>query len=161
MGRVEVFEADLTRWEHQEAVVMLTDAYSRDPMGNGRPLAEDVRGALIPGLSQHPTTIVFIAYVDGRPGGIATCFRGFSTFAARPLLNIHDLAVLPEYRGQGVGRTLLDVVENKARLLGCCKVTLEVLERNPRARGVYEKAGFRPVAGAPDAGGVLFLSKLL
>jgi GNAT superfamily N-acetyltransferase len=160
-GPVDVFEADLTRWEHQEAIVMLTDAYARDAMGNGKPLPEDVRGALIPGLSQHPTTIIFLAYVDGRPAGIATCFRGFSTFAARPLLNIHDLAVLPEYRGHGVSRRLLENVENKARLLGCCKLTLEVLENNARARRVYAAAGFQQASYKEEAGGALFFSKSL
>jgi hypothetical protein len=36
-------EADLDRPEHQQAVLELTDAYARDPMGNGKPLSEKVR----------------------------------------------------------------------------------------------------------------------
>jgi len=39
------------------------------------------------------------------------CFRGFSTFAAAPLINVHDLAVVPGFRGQGIGRRLLEAVE--------------------------------------------------
>lgn len=158
---VEVLEVDLARADVQHAVVELLDAYSRDPMGNRAPLPADVRRALIPGLREHPTTLVFIAYVDGAPAGLAICFRGFSTFAARPLINIHDLAVLPEHRGRGIGRRLLEAVAEKGRALGCCKLTLEVLENNQTARKVYDAAGFRQAVYQPEAGGALFMTKPL
>lgn len=161
MQSFEIVEADLNRMEHQQAVVALIDAYARDPMGNGRPLAQEVRRALIPGLQQHPTTVIFLAYQADTAIGIALCFRGFSTFAARPLINIHDLAVLPAYRGQGVGRRLIEQVERKARNLGCCKLTLEVQENNHRARQVYEALGFAQSEYVEAAGGGLFLSKPL
>lgn len=161
MRAVEVIEADLGRGDHQEAVVDLLDAYSRDPMGNGTPLPADVKRELIRGLREHPTTLVMLAYVDGVAAGVAVCFRGFSTFAARPLINIHDLAVVPEQRGHGVGRMLLDAVAEKGRALGCCKLTLEVLENNERARRVYDAAGFRQAVYRPEAGGALFMTKSL
>ncbi|UCG09107.1 MAG: GNAT family N-acetyltransferase [Desulfobacterales bacterium] len=161
MQSFEIVEADLNRMEHQQAVVALIDAYARDPMGNGRPLAQEVRRALIPGLQQHPTTVIFLAYQADTAIGIALCFRGFSTFAARPLINIHDLAVLPAYRGQGVGRRLIEQVERKARNLGCCKLTLEVQENNHRARQVYEAMGFAQTQYVEAAGSSLFLSKPL
>lgn len=161
MQSFEIVEADLNRMEHQQAVVALIDAYARDPMGNGKPLAQEVRRALIPGLQQHPTTVIFLAYQADTAIGIALCFRGFSTFAARPLINIHDLAVLPAYRGQGVGRRLIEHVERKARNLGCCKLTLEVQENNHRARQVYEAMGFAQTQYVEAAGSSLFLSKPL
>jgi GNAT superfamily N-acetyltransferase len=161
MPPIEIVEADLNRTEHQCAVVELIDAYAKDSMGNGQPLSAEVRRALIPGLQQHPTTIILLAYRDGKAIGIALCFRGFSTFAARPLINIHDLAVLPAYRGQGAGRRLLAEVERKARDMGCCKLTLEVQENNYRARRVYEGLGFAQAKYAETAGGSLFLSKSL
>lgn len=142
MPQCEIVEADLTRADHQRDVVALTAAYGLDPMGNGGPLADEALGRLIEGLRAHPTTLIFLAYLAGRAVGIATCFRGFSTFAARPLINVHDLAVLPEQRGSGVGRQLLEAVERKARQLDCCKLTLETQEHNARARGLYEKFGF-------------------
>jgi GNAT superfamily N-acetyltransferase len=160
MKPVEIVEADLNRSEHQHAVVELINAYAMDPMGNGAPLSAEVRGALIPGLKQHPTSVIFLAYQEGKGVGIAVCFRGFSTFAARPLINIHDLAVLPAYRGQGIGRRLLEEVERKARETDCCKLTLEVQENNHRARHVYEAAGFAQAKYVEAAGGSLFLSKL-
>jgi ribosomal protein S18 acetylase RimI-like enzyme len=161
MPLVEIIEADLNVQQHQQAVVELIDAYARDPMGNGAALAGDVRQALIPGLQKHPTTVIFLAFRGMLPIGIAVCFRGFSTFAARPLLNIHDLAVLPAHRGYGAGRQLLEALEGKARSLDCCRVTLEVQENNRRARHVYESAGFAQAQYQEAAGGSLFYSKLL
>ena len=158
---VDIVEADLDRPDHQRAVVDLISAYAADPMGSGKPLPDAVRARMIPGLRALPTTLIFLAYDEGHPVGIATCFRGFSTFAARPLVNIHDLAVLPACRGRGIGRQLLDAVERKARALGCCKVTLEVQEDNVRARRIYEAAGFAQTVYAEGAGGALFFSKPL
>jgi len=158
---VEIVEADLDRPDHQQAVLDLTDAYAADAMGSGRPLPAGVRAALVPGLRNHPTTLIFLAYLAGQPIGIATCFRGFSTFAAQGLVNIHDLAVLPEHRGCGVGRQLLAAVEQKARALGCCKVTLEVQEDNRRARALYEAVGFAQAIYAEGAGGAIFFAKRL
>jgi ribosomal protein S18 acetylase RimI-like enzyme len=157
----EIVEADLDRSDHQEAVVALIAAYATDPMGNGAPLPPDVLGNLIAGLKKHPTTLILLAYVDGRPAGIATCFIGFSTFYARPLVNIHDLAILPEFRGQGIGRRLMDGVLDKARQLGCCKVTLEVHEGNARAKKMYEAAGFAEGTAREPGGRWLFYSRPL
>ena len=161
MGQPSIVEADLDRPDHQQAVLDLTDAYAADPMGSGQPLPERVRASLIPGLRAHPTVVIFLAYDGADPIGIATCFRGFSTFAARPLINVHDLAVLPSRRGQGIGRRLLAAVEQKARALGCCKLTLEVQEDNRRARRLYEAIGFAQTVYAEGAGGALFFSKPL
>ena len=156
-----IVEARLDEREHQEAIVSLTAAYAEDVMGNGRSLPPDVLEALVPGLRAHPTTLVLLAYVDGTPVGIATCFLGFSTFAARPIVNVHDLAVIRELRGRGIGRALLRAVDTAARARGCTKVTLEVLEHNRNARGFYESQGFAQAAYSPSGGGALFYSKSL
>jgi ribosomal protein S18 acetylase RimI-like enzyme len=159
--QVEIVEADLDRIDHQRDVVALTAAYALDAMGNGGPLPPDALDRLVPGLQAQPTALILLAYVEGKAVGIATCFRGFSTFAARPLVNIHDLAVLPAHRGLGIGRLLLDEVARKATELGCCKVTLEVQEDNKRAREVYAKAGFSQAVYGDSTGGSLFCTRPL
>ncbi len=156
---LQIVDADLSRPDHQQAVVELVNGYASDPMGGGKSLPADVLKRLIPGLREHPTTLILLAYDGPLPIGIAVCFLGFSTFAARPLINIHDLAVTPTRRGQGVGPQLLAAVEQRARTRGCCKVTLEVQENNARARRGYEAAGFRQAVHDPAAGGALFMSK--
>jgi len=158
---LEIVEADLNRAADAQDVVALTAAYARDPMGYGKPLPSEVLDRLIPGLRDHPTTLIFLAYLDRKAVGFATCFRGFSTFQALPLVNISDLAVLPEYRGQGVGRALLAAIEQKARDLGCCRLTLEVQENNGRARHVYERAGYSQAVYGETTGGSLYYWKHL
>jgi ribosomal protein S18 acetylase RimI-like enzyme len=158
---IRIVEADLDLSEHREAVLAMVDAYSRDTMGSAKPLDQDVRARLIPGLQRHPTTLIFLAFEDEQPVGVAVCFIGFSTFAANPLINIHDCMVLPAFRGKGVGRRLLEAVEAKARELGCCKLTLEVMDNNDRALRAYEAAGFVRYSLQEDAGIAIFLSKPL
>jgi GNAT superfamily N-acetyltransferase len=158
---LKILEADLEQREHQEAVLHLVNEYSKEPMGDGKPLSETARKDLIPGLREHPTTMVFVAFYKGEPAGLALCFRGFSTFAARTLLNIHDFFVMPQYQGMGVGRRLLAAVEERARELGYCKLTLEVVEKNQRARRVYTAAGFVGAPGGSEDGVTFFLSKRL
>ena len=160
-GRVRVIAADLKKPAHQRAVLALTDAYSRDPFGDGKPLRPAVRRQLIRGLRKHPTTLVMLAFDGATPVGSAVCFLGFSTFAARPLINIHDLVVLPSHRGRGIGQMLLAAVERRARKLGCCKLTLEVLTNNRRALRSYETFGFARYVLQPAAGHAIFMTKAL
>lgn len=156
-----VLEADLARADHAQATLQLMNAYAADPMGAGCPLEAEVARTLVPWLMRHPTTQVFLAFGNGEPVGIAVCFIGFSTFAARLLLNISDYYVAPALRGRGVGRLLMQKVEAKARQLRCCKLTLEVQEHNDRALTVYTRAGFTRSVHAEAAGRALFLVKML
>ncbi|MBX3024179.1 GNAT family N-acetyltransferase [bacterium] len=156
-----IAEADLDDPIHGEAIVAVLDSYARDPIGGGRPLSPEIRRRLVPGLRQQPNTLVLLAFDVDQPVGLAVCFFGFSTFAARPLLNVHDLAVVPARRGAGIGTALLAEAEARARARGCCKLTLEVQENNDRARAVYARFGFTDyvLGGAPLP--TRFLTKLL
>jgi ribosomal protein S18 acetylase RimI-like enzyme len=140
----DIFLADLANPKHQAAIIDLLDMYCRDGFGDCKPLSEFSRANLIPGLVKHGGARVFLAYDNDQPVGVAICLLGFSSFRARPLLNIHDIAVMPETRGQGIGRQLLTAVEADARSLGCCKVTLEVRSDNVRAMRLYKSVGFQP-----------------
>lgn len=158
---LSVIEADLARPQHQAAVLELTRAYARDPMGNGADLPEIVRGSLIEELRRHPTTLILLALYGKRYVGISTCFFGFSTFAARRLINIHDLHVLAEFRRKGIARRLLQAVEARARQLDCCKITLEVQKNNRAALALYGSFGFVDGMYQAEAGSILFRQKTL
>ena len=158
---IDIIEANLDLTIHSQAVLDLLNAYAGDPMGNGSPLSADVLKALIPGLQQHPTTIIFLAFTAGKAVGIITCFKGFSTFAAKPTVQISDFYIHPEYRKQGIGTLLLNAVDKKAIELGGCKITLEVQENNATAMEAYVKSGFKRDVHVPAAGPALFLSKHL
>jgi len=158
---IRIVEANLSLRADQEAVLAMVDAYSRDATGDGKSLDPDVRTQLIPGLRRHPTTLIFLAFDGDQPIGAAVCFIGFSTFAAKPLINIHDFVVLPTSRGKGIGRQLLEAVETKAKQLGCCKLTLEVMDKNHQAVRMYQAAGFERYALQEEAGAAIFMSKPL
>lgn len=143
---VEIVEANYDNPDHATAIVELTCAYSRDLISSGKPLRDPVKERLVEGLKEHGKNFVMLAFVDQKPVGIATCVIGFSTFEARPLVNIHDLGTLHGYRGMGIGRTLLEAVEAKARGFGCARLTLEVRSDNPASR-LYRRYGF--CSGAP------------
>jgi ribosomal protein S18 acetylase RimI-like enzyme len=155
----EIFEADFADAAHCAAIVAVLDSYASDPLGGGKPLAADVRQRLVPALGAHPTALVLLAFTGQRPVGIAVCFFGFSTFQAHPLLNIHDLAVVPEHRGRGIGLALLAAAEERARARQCCKLTLEVQDENARARALYTSFGFEDFVVAGSA--TRFLGKPL
>ena len=157
---VEIRLADLNSAADAAAVIAVLDSYASDPRGGSEPLSAQVRDRLIPGLKSHPTTRIWLAWDAGQAVGLCVGFLGFSTFQARPLLNIHDLAVVPGRRGGGVGRALLSAAESHARQAGCCKLTLEVQDDNHPARGLYERFGFRDVKYG-DSGPTRFLSKNL
>lgn len=142
MDAISIVDADLSNPAHGEALVDLLDAYMRDPMEGGQPAPEQVKRELVPHLRRHPAYYVFLAYRGATPIGFTICFLGFSTFNARPLINIHDIFVAPAARGLGIGKKLMETVEAKARALDCCRITLEVREDNHVARGLYRKFGF-------------------
>jgi ribosomal protein S18 acetylase RimI-like enzyme len=144
---VAVRPANLQDPADQAAIVELLDLYASDPMGQGRPLDSAAKASLPQKLAAFPTCHALLAYIDDTPVGVVIGFLGFSTFNAAPLLNLHDVAVRPGYRGAGIGRKLLAAAEETAIRLGCCKLTLEVHDDNQVAQHLYQAYGF--VAGTP------------
>jgi GNAT superfamily N-acetyltransferase len=142
-------------------LLAVLDAYARDPLGQGAPLCAATRAELVPALRAFPGATVLLARVAAEPVGVAVCFTGLSTFRARALTNVHDLAVVPDWRGQGIGRRLLESVEALARERGHCKVTLEVREDNAAALGLYRELGFGAGQGDGRLAQYLFLEKRL
>lgn len=66
-------------------------------------------------------------------------------WTAGPEAELGDLAVRPEARGRGVGRTLLRAALEEAERRRARTIFLEVRESNAPARGLYEAAGFAVV----------------
>lgn len=138
-----IVTADLENPIHQQAILELLDMYAQDPMGDGAALPATGRARLIEGLQQQPNALILLAYRQQQPVGLLIGFQGFSTFQARPLLNIHDLAVTPAARGQGIGRQLLQEAARMARQRGYGQLTLEVRTDNPVAQNLYKSEGFK------------------
>jgi GNAT superfamily N-acetyltransferase len=158
---VEVIEADLTQPGHAPAVVDLLNSYALEPEGGSAGLGEQVRQNLIPALRRRHDALILLAMQEGQAVGLLNAFEGFSTFAAGPLLNIHDVYVRPALRGKGVARAMFDYAERVARDRGCCKMTLEVLSGNLPAQRLYRAQGFAAYALDDRLGHALFWQKKL
>ncbi|MBI1892377.1 MAG: GNAT family N-acetyltransferase [Burkholderiales bacterium] len=158
---IEIVKANLDSPSHGEAVIGLLNFYAMDQMGGGEELPAHVKQNLVAELRKRPAAHVVLAFADGAPAGLAICMEGFSTFACQPLLNIHDFAVAPQYRRRGIAKMMLEKVEEIARSLGCCKLTLEVLEGNRTAQSLYRACGFAGYALDPAMGHALFWQKKL
>lgn len=156
--------ADYANPAHADALLSLLDAYARDPMGGGAPLSEFARANLVPALAARPQAFSVLAFggmAGDMPIGLVNCFEGFSTFACRPLINVHDVAVLPGYRGQRIAEKMLGRVEEIAKERGACKLTLEVLQGNAGAIKLYTRVGFANYQLDPTKGQAQFLQKWL
>ena len=145
----------------RQALLAMLDMYARDPMGGGEPLPLATQTRLCDDLAKFLGAISWLAFKDGKPVGLLNALPGYSTFKARPLLNVHDIAVDPEHRGQGVGQALLTALEAYARASGCCKVTLEVLSGNTQAKRTYQRFGFEQYSLSALTGQALFMQKWL
>lgn len=161
MTMVDIQLADFSNPFHASAVVYLLNEYAKDPMGGGEELSAFVKANLVNEMAKRSGVYAILAFVNGQPAGLANCIEGFSTFACKPLLNIHDMVVLAEYRGQGISSQLLKKAEEIANGLGCCKLTLEVLEGNKLAQVAYIANGFAGYQLDPEMGRAMFWQKKL
>ncbi len=117
----------LARFEKLEREVVMTEKLLSDGLFGQPSYAEAV-----------------LAEEDGKPIGFALFFHTYSTFLARPGLYLEDLFVLPDHRGHGVGRTLLEHLARVAVDRGCGRLEWAVLNWNRDAIAFYERLGARP-----------------
>ena len=158
---IEILLADYRDPAHARALVDLLDSYARDPAGGGTPLAAEVLAELPEALAARPQAFSVLAFDGGEAIGLVNCIEGFSTFACKPLVNVHDVVVRPSHRGRRVTQRMLARVEQEARARGACKLTLEVLSANHSALRAYVREGFANYQLDPAFGQAMFLQKKL
>lgn len=146
---------------HAAALVDLLDHYARDPAGGGEPLSDFARGNLVASLAARPFVFSVLAFEGNTPVGLINAIEGFSTFACKPLVNVHDVVVAAGHRGRGIAAQMFAEVEGIARERGACKLTLEVLNGNAVARALYQRLGFSAYQLDPAMGNAQFLHKWL
>ena len=154
--------ADYSNPAHAQALVNLLDGYARDPSGGAEPLSDFAKANLPAALQARPNVFSVLAFDDaqgGQPVGLVNCVEGFSTFACRPLVNIHDVVVAASHRGRRIGEQMLVLVEQLARDRGACKLTLEVLSGNAPASRLYSRIGFEKYQLDPSMGHAMFMQK--
>jgi len=158
---IEVVRARYADPAHAAALVDLLDHYARDPAGGGEPLSDFARANLVSELAARPFIFSVLAFDGDTPVGLVNAIEGFSTFACKPLVNVHDVVVASSHRGRGIAAQLFAEVEAIARERGACKLTLEVLDGNASARALYQRLGFTAYQLDPAMGHAQFLHKWL
>ena len=157
----QILRADYSNPAHAQALIALLDEYASGPSGGGEPLPQSVKAELIPALQRTSNALSLLAFAGDEPIGLLNAFETLSTFKAKPLINIHDIAVTENWRRKGVGRALILELESSARQRGCGKLTLEVLERNLGAQALYRELGFEGYQLQEEFGRALFWQKVL
>ena len=158
---MNIVQANYDNQKHRQIICDLMNHYAQDPMGGGEALTKEVLDNLVAGLKAFGKATTFLVYDNDKAIGLINCILGFSTFKAKPLMNIHDVIVKDGYRGKGVTQLMLKAVEELAVELGCCKLTLEVLEGNKPAIRAYKKYGFDGYELDPNMGKAMFWEKKL
>ena len=156
---IEILIADYHNLHHAKDVGMLLNDYAMDPMGANAPLTAGIQEKVAKELSTQPGAFSVLCYVDGKAAGLVNCLQGFSSFKCKPLINIHDVGVIKEFRGLGISTLMLEKVEEVAKERECCKLTLEVLSGNIPAKKSYEKFGFEGYELDPEMGKAEFWEK--
>ena len=106
------------------------------------PDAEALRAHL---FGPRPYCEVILAEWGGQVAGFALFFHNYSTFLARPGIYLEDLFVLPDLRGRGIGKALLQQLARLAVDRGCGRLEWSVLDWNAPAIGFYKRLGARPM----------------
>jgi GNAT superfamily N-acetyltransferase len=117
----------LARFEKLESEVRMTEDLLTENLFGPRRYAETL-------LAEDGPEVV----------GFALFFHNFSTFLAQPGIYLEDLFVVPEQRGRGIGRSLLERLAQIAVERGCGRLEWAVLDWNRDAIGFYERLGATP-----------------
>lgn len=87
---------------------------------------------------KSPASVFLIAELDGAPAGyLMLLFRKGASVA-----RLYSIAVDPEFRGRGVGESLLSEAATVAAAGGAGRLRLELRPSNAAAQRLYERAGF-------------------
>ena len=99
---------------------------------------DDLRRTL---FGPRPHAEVVLAEDERGVSGFALFFHNYSTFRGRPGLYLEDLFVIPERRGEGIGKALLLHLKDIAIERGCGRMEWSVLSWNEPAVGFYRRFG--------------------
>lgn len=94
------------------------------------------------GFGENPVYGTLIAEKDGAIAGMSLYYYRYSTWKGKRLY-LEDLIVKEEFRGLGLGKSLLDATVEEARRTGCTGLMWQVLDWNEPSIQFYKKYGAR------------------
>jgi len=95
-------------------------------------------------FDRHAAQVVF-AMEDGKEVGFALYFFNFSTFLGKSGLYLEDLFVLPEYRGRGIGKSLMQHLASICVKEGLGRFEWWCLDWNEPSIAFYKSLGAVPM----------------
>jgi ribosomal protein S18 acetylase RimI-like enzyme len=133
-----VFELRSFRDDDAKAVWQLHDLALEDAGAHGGrgPWEDDLREVRASYLDSGGDFL--IGFVDGELVAMGGLFRH-----SRDEAEIRRMRVHPDFQRQGLGRLLLERLEERARALGCKTIRLDTTGQQTAARRLYESAGYR------------------
>jgi len=90
---------------------------------------------------QNEESIILVTLIDTKMIGFTQLYFSFSSISLEPTLILNDLFVLPEYRGQGVGASLLKSAQGFCKKYNYKGLSLETAIDNPDQK-LYERLGW-------------------
>jgi ribosomal protein S18 acetylase RimI-like enzyme len=102
---------------------------------------------------------IFVLLAGDGPDGLALLTIRRQIWTGEPDAYLQELYVVPERRGRGLGRALLDASMELARARGATHIDLGTSEDDTEALGLYESAGFTNREGAPDGPRMLYFER--
>lgn len=98
------------------------------------PDVEDIRTSL---FSADTAAEAYICEVDGNVAGYSVVSMSYSTWLGRYSLNMEDLYFIPDYRGLGAGKAMLQYIAQLAVSRKCSRIEWNVLEWDKSAKDFY------------------------
>jgi len=105
--------------------------------------------AFLDGVIRSDTQIMIVCEVNGVLAG--NCILSRSPHLKTRHRASVAISLLRRFWGLGIGTAMIAELTALARAMGLAQLELDYIEGNARARGLYEKMGFCPVAQVPDA----------
>lgn len=92
-------------------------------------------------FGERPYIEAIVAQLRTQCVGFSIFFLNYSTFLTKPGIYVEDLFVLPDYRRQGIGKSLLIYLAQLAIKRGVGRIEWSVLDWNSLAIDFYKKMG--------------------
>jgi ribosomal protein S18 acetylase RimI-like enzyme len=153
--------------EHQNTRVRLASAADASVFGRllhafnaefgaSTPDAELIAERAEPLIETGEVTVLF---AGAGPGGFAQLRFRTSVYTGVLDAYLEELYIVPERRGRGVGRALLEAAMEHARQRGAARIDLNTSVNDIAARALYESAGFTDREGGPEGPQMLYYER--
>ena len=124
--------------------------------GEPEPDADTIAERAAPLIESGEVTVLFAG--EGPDGFAELRFRP-SLYTGALDAYLEEFYVVPERRGRGLGRALLEAAMDHARARGAARIDLNTSEDDVAARALYESAGFTNREGGPDGPTMLYYER--